>query len=201
MATNIELINQNIINFYDFSNKDVIHVGAGGGQLIEYSKKTKRVLAIDSDIKAVETLMTKIENSGLNNISVEINDFFEVDAVGDLVLFEFCLHEIDRPYDALLKALKMAGNALIIDHSPESRWAWYAAETEKATKSWGAVDRFDILKTEHYLTEQRFADYPELYERLKVLGEPSLSRISGYKKSSNIKIEMSYKLALIEKPA
>jgi 2-polyprenyl-3-methyl-5-hydroxy-6-metoxy-1,4-benzoquinol methylase len=47
MATDIGAIERNLQSFYDFQDKSVIHVGAGGGQLIGYAAITRSVLAID----------------------------------------------------------------------------------------------------------------------------------------------------------
>jgi len=33
MATDIHAVNKNLVSFYDFSNKRVLHGGEGGGQL------------------------------------------------------------------------------------------------------------------------------------------------------------------------
>ena len=197
MATDIEQIIRNLEAFYDFSGKTVLHVGAGGGQLMGYAVNARRVLAIDDNSDAIKSLKTAIENLRLKNVSVLQRDFFEVDASGDVVFFEFCLHEIKDPDAALTKAFEMAAEVLILDHAPESRWAWFTAETEKATASWNAVKRFSISEERKFHAVQKFADFGELYEKVKVLGEPSLSRILEYKDKRDILIGMDYTLALI----
>ena len=197
MATDIQQIIRNLEEFYDFSGKTVLHVGAGGGQLMGYAGVANRVLAIDDNSDACKSLETAIENLGLENVSVLQSDFFEVDASGDVVLFEFCLHEIKDPGAALGKAFEMAKEILILDHAPESEWAWFTAETEKATASWNAVKRFGITREIMYHAVQKFSDYHELYDKVKVLGEPSVSRILKYQDNSNILIGMDYTLALI----
>ena len=38
MATDITQVSANLLSFYDFRDKVVVSVGAGGGQLIEYAR-------------------------------------------------------------------------------------------------------------------------------------------------------------------
>lgn len=197
MATDIQQIIQNVVAFYDFSEKTVLHVGAGGGQLMGYAGSAKRILAIDNNIEAIKALESAMENLGLKNVSVRYGDFYEVDASGDVVFFEFCLHEIKDPDAALGKAFEMAEDVLILDHAPESQWAWFTAETEKATTSWNAVERFTISKKRMFHALQKFRDYQELHDKVKVLGEPSVSRILEFKDKKDILIGMDYTLALI----
>jgi hypothetical protein len=47
-------------------------------------------------------------------------------------------------------------------------------------------------------TVQSFADYESLYSKVKDQGETSLARIAPYKGQTDIRIPMSYGLALIE---
>jgi len=53
MATDIKKVIEDLLGFYDFDDKVVISVGAGGGQLIEYGRKAKRVIALDNDAEAI----------------------------------------------------------------------------------------------------------------------------------------------------
>jgi len=115
----------------------------------------------------------------------------------DVVFFEFCLHEVKDPGAALERAFEMAEEILIIDHAPESQWAWFTAETEKATVSWEAVRGLSIVGERTYHAVQKFSDHRELHDRIKVLGEPSVSRILQYEGEQNIRIEMDYSMALI----
>lgn len=45
MATDINQIIDNLLNFYDFKNQTVISVGAGGGQFFEYGYIPKHVIS------------------------------------------------------------------------------------------------------------------------------------------------------------
>ncbi|MDD4857209.1 MAG: hypothetical protein PHD74_03785 [Candidatus Krumholzibacteria bacterium] len=56
MATDIGKIVENLVSFYDFKGKDVVHVGAGGGQLVGYAHSPRKITAIDNDRSAVERL-------------------------------------------------------------------------------------------------------------------------------------------------
>jgi hypothetical protein len=49
MATDINTIIANLMAFYDFRDKTVISVGAGGGQLIEYGRTAGKIIAVEND--------------------------------------------------------------------------------------------------------------------------------------------------------
>ena len=65
MPTDLGLIIGNLTAFYDFSHKIVVHVGAGGGQLIGYAAACQQVLAVDKDAAAVRRLQQEIAEQGL----------------------------------------------------------------------------------------------------------------------------------------
>ncbi len=44
MAADIAAIMRSIEAFYDFTGKSVIHVGAGGGQFVDYAGRARKVL-------------------------------------------------------------------------------------------------------------------------------------------------------------
>lgn len=52
MATDIGKVIDNLVSVYDFTDKTVVHVGAGGGQLIAYARSALRVIAVDPDAEA-----------------------------------------------------------------------------------------------------------------------------------------------------
>ncbi|HEX7492623.1 MAG TPA: hypothetical protein VF346_00250, partial [Bacteroidales bacterium] len=66
MATDIKKIINNLLEFYDFSSRTIITVGAGGGQLIEYGRISKKVLAIDFDKESLQKLKDNLIRSGLD---------------------------------------------------------------------------------------------------------------------------------------
>jgi len=53
-----------------------------------------------------------------------------------LFLFEFCLHEMADPAQALGHAKGMAPEVVVIDHDRESRWAFLTAEENKIAAGW-----------------------------------------------------------------
>ena len=53
MATDIAKVIANLASFYDFSNKSVVPVGAGGGQFIGYASDARHVVAVDPDTAAL----------------------------------------------------------------------------------------------------------------------------------------------------
>jgi predicted RNA methylase len=90
VATDARQIVANLTAFYDFTGKAVIAVGAGGGQLAEYARTTRRVVAVDRDRAAIERLAARARECGLAERFIFVpRDFFEVRTPGDMVLFEF----------------------------------------------------------------------------------------------------------------
>ncbi len=65
MAADIHAIIRNLESFYDFTGKTVIHVGAGGGQLIAYARHARSVLAVDPEPAAVARLEAALHAAGL----------------------------------------------------------------------------------------------------------------------------------------
>lgn len=198
MATDIDAVERNIRSFYDFKDKVVLHVGAGGGQLIRYSDITRSVLAIDIDENAVSRLDTAIREKGLSSkFKIKVADIISISTEADVVFFEFCLHEMSDPRKALQHAASIAPNILVIDHHPDSRWAWYVLESEKASRSWSAARNYTVLKEESYNAEQYFSNYSDLLKKVEVMGELAVDRIAAFFGKSNITIEMKYTMALL----
>lgn len=198
MATDTERILERLLAFYEFSGKTVVAVGAGGGQLAGYAATAKRVIAVDRDRAAMEQLREASGRLGLGErFEYWFGDFFACDTPGDVVLFEFCLYEMDDPAAALDKALTLSPEAVIIDHEPGSRWIFYGAEDEKAERSWRAIDTFPVIRRSRDDTEQRFRDYAELREKVRLQGDESFRRIERFRRMSDIVIPMSYALALV----
>lgn len=199
MATNIQKIINNLAAFYDFTGKNVIHVGAGGGQIIGYAQKATSVLAVDTDADAVERLRDTVKSMDLTDkFTIKKCDFMELDVYADVVFFEFCLHEMSDPHGALSKATRLAKDVLIFDHDIDSSWSWYACETDKLKNSWGAAVQFNIVLEQSYHALQRFGDFKDLFDKMSILGKPALDRIKIFENKENIEIEMNYKAVLIE---
>jgi predicted RNA methylase len=198
MATDIKKMIDNLLNFFDFNNQTVISVGAGGGQFIEYGRIAKRVIAIDNDKEALSKLKDSLLKSHLRDKFMLINtDFYLAKMQGDIVMFEFCLHEMKDAEAAIKHALTMAPTVLINDHWPNSEWAYIVDEKEKVITSWEAVKHFNVKKTQRYDTVQFFHDYDEVYQKVRIQGENSINRIGQYKNKKDFTIPMSYGFALI----
>jgi len=187
-----------IASFYDFTGKSVIHVGAGGGQLIAAAAEASEIVAVDSDPEAAARLREAIGRRPWRiTPSVVQADFTTLEARADVVFFEFCLHEMDDPARMLDHARALAPDVVIIDHAPDSPWAWQATENEKAARSWAAAERAGITRTETHATPQRFANHAELVAKVAVMGPEAVSRAEPFASRTDFTIEMRYRLALI----
>ena len=200
MATDIAKVIANLRSCYDFTDKSVVHVGAGGGQFIAYASDARHVLAVDLDAAALEHLRAAIDRLGLSDrFTVRQARFESLTDKADVVLFEFCLHEMDDPEAVLLHARTLASDTLVIDPVPESPWAWHTAEVEKAARSWAAVERAGVSADRVFVGRQLFPDVDALVARLASLGEPAVSRARALGKATGIDIEMTYRVALLRR--
>ncbi|MFA8449370.1 MAG: class I SAM-dependent methyltransferase [Bacteroidales bacterium] len=198
MVKDINKIIQNLLDFYDFKDKKILSIGAGGGQFIAYGKSAKHVIAIDNDLKALDRLKDSVHRLGLNDkFTLVHSDFKDVNYKVDVVLFEFCLHEMENHSLLLNLAFNMGQDIIIADHSVDSEWAFIADEIDKAEKSWNAVHGFKVKKEQCFKSEQFFEDYEELFNKVKAQGENSIKRIEKYNKQKSIIIPMGYKFALL----
>lgn len=198
MATNVKEIIDNLLEFYEFDNQIVISVGAGGGQFIEYGRYSRKVIAVDNDEAALNKLERALYNYNLMDKFTLINaDFYEINQKGDVVFFEFCLHEMKETEIAINHALTLAPSILISDHWPNSEWAYIVDEKEKVINSWEALKKHKFKRVRRYDTVQSFHDYEELFLKVQSQGENSIRRITKYKNMKDFTIPMSYGLALI----
>jgi 16S rRNA G966 N2-methylase RsmD len=198
MATDILAILKNILEFADFNNKTVIAVGAGGGQFAEYGRKARRIIAVDINLEALEALQNKVAVIGLmDRFEYHSGDFNTFTLTGDMIFFEFCFHEMADPVSALAKAKSMAPQILIFDHSPDSPWAYIAAEETKVMNAWQVIQAQNPNRVQHYPCLQSFTTFAELETKVMPQGEVSLQRIEPYRGQENITIPMSYGLALL----
>jgi len=198
MVKDIKSVIANLLAFYDFRDKTIISVGAGGGQFIEYGRAAGKIIAVDNDPSAMEKLRASLKLSGLENkFTIVLEDFRRTVLRGDAVLFEFCLHEMKDPETAVKHARSLAPDVIIFDHWPGSEWSFLAAEESKVAASWQALMHFAMKKEQKHDAVQVFKDYEELYAKLKGQGETSIARIAKYKGKTDIAIPMSYGLVLI----
>ena len=153
-------------------------MGAGGGQLIEYGRAARKVLALDSDAPALEKLRENLRIAGLEDkFEPVLGDFLSVELKADVVLFEFSLHEMADPGAALERARRLAPAVVVFDHGPGSLWSYMAGEEDKVVAAWAAVCRFPVEKIRMYDGVQVFPGYEELFQKVKGQGEISLARI------------------------
>ncbi len=199
MATDIQKLLSNLKRFYDFSGKTIISVGAGGGQLIEYGRTAKQVYAVDNDLAAIEILKDRLEldQDLKQKFTVLHTDFYDIDIHADVVFYEFSLHEMSNPKTAIRKALQLAPQVVIADHGPYSEWTWLIGEEDKVACVWTAYLKPCITKLQVYEATQQFADFEELYNKVKTQGEATINRIEKYRYATNISIPMQYVFALI----
>ena len=198
MAADVLAILKNIFEFTDFTNKTVIAVGAGGGQFAEYGKKARRIIAVDANPEALEALQKKVAIIGISNrFEYHDGDFLAFALRGDMVFFEFCLHEMADPVLALKKAKSMATQVVILDHSPDSPWAYVVAEETKVKNAWQAIQAQNPSRVQHFPSLQSFATFAELEAKVMPQGDVSLQRIEPYRGQKNFTIPMSYGLALL----
>ena len=198
MATDIDSIVANLTSFYDFRNKIVVHVGAGGGQFLGYASSCRKVIAVDNDLEALERLEQRINELSLQaTVSAVACDFYDLELPGDVVLFEFCLHEMREPRAAIDLARAMADDVVVIDHLPESRWSWYANEEKAVAETWKAVANAKTKRLQSYEALQKFDDYLELQAKFSSLGEESVRRTGALKDQKAIEIPMPYGIGLL----
>jgi ubiquinone/menaquinone biosynthesis C-methylase UbiE len=201
MATDYALIIRNLLLFYDFNGKKMIAIGAGGGQFVGYGRAPRRIVAIDQDAAALDELREAVAKNGMNDkFEFFHGDFLTMDLPvrGDVVLFDFCLHEMADAALALTRAGRMAGDVVVLDHGRTSEWAYYVVEEEKVKRSWRTLERFRVAWHQEYSSEQRFKDHAELLAKVKLQGPTAIERIEKFKTQTDITIPLTYELALVQ---
>jgi predicted RNA methylase len=199
MAADYKKIVADLLAFYEFKDRTILTVGAGGGQLIEYGRAARKVLALDCDPAALDRLRANLKTAGLEDrFEPILGDFFTTALEADVVLFEFSLHEMADPAAALERARRLAPAVVVFDHGPGSLWSYMAAEEDKVVAAWAAVCRLPVRKTRIHEGVQAFAAFEELCDKVKGQGETSLARIERYRAQTDIRIPFTYGLALID---
>jgi hypothetical protein len=202
MATDYKRIILNLFDFFDLSGRVVMAVGAGGGQLIEYGRPAAKVIAVDQDPAALAVLREKLAQAGLaDKFDLVCSAFLDFREKADVVLFEFCLHEMSDPSAALAHAQTLAPAVVVMDHWPGSEWAFIGAEEEKATEAWASIVSSRPEKVVSFEASQVFGGFEELWQKVRGQGEISLARIERFKGLSDISIPMSYGFALLLGPS
>ena len=199
MAADYKQMAQNIRQFYSFSGKEVLAVGAGGGPLTDLVLESKKLIVIDKDSAAIRQWEARVVAEELQGrVDVIHADFCVTSPCGDVVYFEFCLHEMSDPGQALRHALTLAPEVLIFDHLPDSEWAFHAAEEDKVRRSTDALAGFACTRRQAFRTEQRFPEYQQLLEKVACQGQLALRRAERYRGTADIAIPMTYGLTLLE---
>ena len=195
MAVDRNQLSRDLSRFYDFTGKTVVYVGAGNGQLLN-TAGIGYLVAIDEDPRRADKLRTSL-TGGPGFVEVIAARFEDVRAHGDVVYFEFCLHEMNDPQHALKHARELAPELIVFDHSAGSEWSFYAAEDEKVSRSADAVKQFGVRRRKQFVAEQRFRNYAELAAKLLSQGSVSAERARRFAGTTNIVIPMKYELALL----
>jgi hypothetical protein len=193
-------LSRQLTRFYDFTDKVVLYVGAGGRQLLDLGTHTKKTIAIEQDSDALRQLEANIASRKVQDSVEVVASSFEQAAAspGDVVYFEFCLHEMADPFGALVHARSLAPDIVIFDHLADSPWSFYAAEDERVRRAGEAAERFGIRRGEKFETTQRFTDYGELHQKLDSQGPVAIGRAwRDFDGRANIAIPMRYYLALL----
>ncbi len=198
LATDYAKLSRDLHRFYDFEGKAVLFIGAGGRQLLDLSTPVKKLIAIDKNHEALRELKNNVAARNLqSSIEVIALDFEEVTCRGDVVYFEFCLHEMNDPEKALAHAKSLAPDVVVYDHSPGSDWAYYTVEEEKISRSRIAMERLGIRCGQMFRDEQRFANHAELLEKVSSQGPLAIERAQPFDGKTGIVIPMSYELNLL----
>ena len=184
--------------FFDFSHKVVILVGAGAGKFIDACRGAERLIAIDQDAEVLKQFEQTLRSKGMQDrASVICSDFLEVTSRGDVVYFEFCLHEMEDPLKVLAHARELAPEVLIFDHLPDSPWTYYTNEEEKVRRSTDVMMSCGVRRQEVHEGAQRFRNHAELQAMLASGGPVSMERIAGFRDASDLVIPMRYGLAVL----
>jgi hypothetical protein len=198
VATDLQAIVESLTGFHDFADRALVAVGAGGGQLLAYARPARRVIAVDHDAAALARLATRAGELGMGDRMEALHaDFLAVRPAGDVVVLEFCLHQMAEPAPALDHARELAPDVVVIDHAPGSPWSWLAAEDEAVRRGWAAVAARSPRRQQDVEGWQRFRDHAELEARLAAQGALSRERVAAWRGGEPLAIAMPYRLALL----
>jgi len=67
MATDYALMMHNLLSFYDFKDKTLVTIGAGGGQFLSCGHPARRIVAIDQDATALDQLRVSVAKSNMGD--------------------------------------------------------------------------------------------------------------------------------------
>ena len=198
MALDRAQLTANLHSFYDFEGKIVLCVGAGGGQLLDQNIVTAETVLVDRDQRSFAGINTrKLTNEKQRTVSTVVADFNAVNVPGDVVYFEFCLHEMDDPERAVNHARTLAADVVIFEHAPASDWVFYSAEEEKVRRCAEALARFSMRRHQNVLAEQTFKNHSELVAKVNCQGDLAIERAGRFAGAMDIVIAMKCALTLL----
>ena len=198
MAVDRAQLTANLHSFYDFERKIVLCVGAGHGQLLDPSIMTTETVLIDGDKQSLGGVSKEaLTNEKRGRMRTVLADFKDVNMPGDVVYFEFCLHEMDSPRQEIEHARTLATEVVIFDHSPSSEWIFYAAEEEGVCRCAQALAQFPVKRRQHVFAQQTFKDHDDLVAKLAKQGSLAIDRADRFTGKTNIVIPMKCILALL----
>lgn len=173
-------------------------MGAGGGQLLDPKVATAETVLVDRNLEALaEPNIVSARNGAPGCVRSIAADFNDVEVRGDVVYFEFCLHEMDDPQKAIDHARTLAPDVVVFEHSPGSDWVFYAAEEEQVYRSAQALAQAPVKSQQNVYAEQVFKDHAELVAKLSTQGERALQRAIRFAGETNIVIPMKCTLVLL----
>ncbi len=198
MPTDYPKMSENLCRFYDFTGKIVLYVGAAGRQLLDPGLPVKKMIAIDKLGEGLTELQKRIAvEKRSDRVQVISSGFEQITMRGDVVYFEFCLHEMDDPAQALQHAKSLATDIVVYDHSVGSEWSYLGAEEDLVVRSTEAMRRMGIRKRETFLLQQTFDDFAQLRAKLEPRGPVALERIQRFATVERIAIPMPHELNLL----
>jgi SAM-dependent methyltransferase len=198
LAVDRSELSSNLAKFYDFRGKSVLYVGAGRGQLLRPTTGVASVVAIDRDPGSLDGFRrdATTEWAGIP-IRFVPSAFETVEAKGDTVYFEFCMHYMEDPAKTLEHARSSAQDIVVMDHLPDSEWVYYWAGEEAVRRSTKAIESFGVRRRKASAAEQKFEDWQALATRLTGEGEESSRRVLELKEAKEIRMRMDYCLYLL----
>ena len=86
MTVDMRQVVEYLRDFYDFTDRILIAVGAGGGQFLDVYREARRILAVDSDPEALRRLGEAVTAKGLNDRTEVVRaDFSEITSPAEVV--------------------------------------------------------------------------------------------------------------------
>jgi len=188
LAADYALLTKNLGEFYNFADKVVLLVGAGHGQLLDPTVRTKKTIAVDRDLGALQEFQRRIAAEARQG-SVEV-------VHGDLKTSPRIVTSPD-PFSSLKHARILAPDVVVFDHSLASEWVFYSVEEGIVRRSAMAMNNFGIRRCSSFRTVQRFGDYADLLSKVSTQGPLSIQRIERYSGATNVVIPMFCELVLL----